>query len=315
MFTDYQMSFYCAGGSYVEGLGEYLTQKERDRPGWGRAVENLPGTHITSGSYLDRFSGLLLSYSRRELTFERDALNAFRGLMHDMRRLHPTIFGLSGLPFVVPLDNTHNAWGLSLVQTLCWVFASLYRAPKRRRGFPSWTWAGWNEVVGFETLERLSTYKSTLQDVRLGSETGIKFDPRLVYGQSSHDHFQQTLDTVTEIHFNALEFPVIVAPASWGDARNNDYMVRVAQVWDEWYQGATFARILEETQNREYSCLLMINRFQCRRALIVMAVRWMKDGISAERIGLFYLLIIGPEEFEQVYGPLDKLKRRDVRLI
>jgi hypothetical protein len=46
-----------------------------------------------------------------------------------------------------------------------------------------------------------------------------------------------------------------------------------------------------------------------------MAVRWMEDGISAERIGLFHLKITGPEEFEQVYGPLDKMKRRDVRLI
>jgi hypothetical protein len=65
MFTDYQMSFYCAGGACVEGLGEYLTQKEEDRSGWVPAVEHLPGTHITRGSYLDRFKGLLLSYSRR----------------------------------------------------------------------------------------------------------------------------------------------------------------------------------------------------------------------------------------------------------
>jgi hypothetical protein len=123
--------------------------------------------------------------------------------MHNMRRLHPTVFGLSGLPFVVFLEDTNNAWGLALAQALCWIFAHLYRAPKRRSIFPSWMWAGWHERVSFFALKQLSAYESTSQGVRLRSRTSMKLDPRLVYWQSSHDQFQQALDTVTEIHFNA----------------------------------------------------------------------------------------------------------------
>jgi hypothetical protein len=71
---------------------------------------------------------------------------------------------------------------------------------------------------------------------------------------------------------------------------------------------------VKETKNSKCSCLLLANH-DIHSVILVMAVRWMEDGISAERIGLFHLKITGPEEFEQVYGPLDKTKRRDVRLI
>jgi hypothetical protein len=81
-------------------------------------------------SALGSYNILVQYYSRRELTYESDAINAMAGLLHRLSaRLGPLI---KGLPIKL-LDITLLWW---------------HRNPgKRRTSFPSYSWAGWEGEV------------------------------------------------------------------------------------------------------------------------------------------------------------------------
>lgn len=86
------------------------------------------------------FSILLRTYMSRRMTKESDSLNAFRGILTAFKRLlFPEGF-VHGLP---PRGHTSS---------LAWMH-SRDVTPRRRAGFPSWSWTGWEgEVVYPEKL-------------------------------------------------------------------------------------------------------------------------------------------------------------------
>jgi hypothetical protein len=314
MFTDYQMSFHCAGDSWVEGLGEYLTQVEPYRYERTPAVLSLPGKHVTNSSSVDfeSYSDLVALYSRRELTFERDTLNAFRGIMHDLRRLRSTAFNLCGLPFLVaPEEDTCEFWSSRLVNALYWSSYYLHAQQKRRRMFPSWTWAGWHGRTQFPGLRLRSTdryYKPMIQGIQFGNQAGDIFDPRVLFQQMSHDEFQQRLDDVTEIHFDA---PNIAAggPTDQYDYTRGFFFLMITLDRLDKYE---FRELIEKKQDDTWSYLLM-DVSADGWTVVAMAVQWKEDGVSAERIGM--LEVRTTKNLKKEVAILNKIERRRVRLI
>jgi hypothetical protein len=312
MFTDYQMSFHCAGDSWVEGLGEYLTQAESIKFGQTPAVLSLPGKHVTHSSPVDfrSYSDLVALYSRRQLTFERDILNAFRGIMHDMRRLHSTAFNLCGLPFLVgPEEDTCEYWSSRLINALYWSSCSRPVTQKRRSMFPSWTWAGWHghakfpgSTPGHVPLD----LEPIIQGMRFGNQAGDTFDPRILFKQISHDKFQQTLDGVTEIHFDA---PNITAGLPANHTSSSFFSSASPMSHREYNE---FYGLLDKRLDDTWSYLLMAIALD-GRSVLAMAVQWKEDGVSAERIGMLQLkTIINLKKEVEI---LKNIKRRRVRLI
>jgi hypothetical protein len=312
MFTDYQMIFYCAGDSWAEGLGEYLTQLEPCRYEQAPAVLSLPGKHVTHSSPVnfESYSVLVALYSGRELTFERDTLNAFRGIMHDMRRLRSTAFNLCGLPFLVtPGDDTCETWSHILITALYWSTYEIRTKKKRRSMFPSWTWAGWHGDTRFPRsrsghlpLDR----EPVIQGMRFGNQAGDTFDPRIVFKQINPDEFQQTLDGVTEIHFDA---PNITAglPANY---TSSSFFSSASPMSRREYN--EFYGLLDKRLDDTWSFLLMAVT-RDGRSVLAMAVQWKEDGVSAERIGMLELETKVNVKAE--VGILNKIERRRVRLI
>lgn len=81
---------------------------------------------------LEQYVNLVHEYTKRQLTFEHNAHNAFMGIISAMSGSFP-----DGFLFGVPL--------FSFDIGLCWTRVS---APiKRRAGFPSWSWLGWSGEV------------------------------------------------------------------------------------------------------------------------------------------------------------------------
>jgi hypothetical protein len=314
MFTDYQMSFHCAGDSWAEGLGEYLTQLEPYRSGQTPAVLSLPGKHVTHSSPVnfESYSDMVVLYSRRELTFERDTLNAFRGIMHDLRRLRSTAFNLCGLPFLVaPEEDTCEFWSSRLVNALYWSSYYLHAQQKRRRMFPSWTWAGWHGRTQFPGLRFRSTdryYKPMIQGIQFGNQAGDIFDPRVLFQQMSHDEFQQRLDDVTEIHFDA---PNIAAggPTDQYDYTRGFFFLMITLDRLDKYE---FRELIEKKQDDTWSYLLM-DVSADGWTVVAMAVQWKEDGVSAERIGM--LEVRTKKNLKKEVAILNKIERRRVRLI
>lgn len=96
-------------------------------------------------------------YTRRELTKKDDALNAYAGIAHFYANTTARIYCLAGLavPFPIAklynrkpeyLDHlsyalawTHHPWDVGRPET---------PKPQPRKGFPSWSWAGWVGEMG-----------------------------------------------------------------------------------------------------------------------------------------------------------------------
>jgi hypothetical protein len=88
-----------------------------------------PNLSLTEGEpTLDKYILTLSRCRGRKLTQKRDAVNAFTGVLHQLC-IRPKSSHLCGLPTII--------FDLSLL------FWHIGRAT-RRRGFPSWSWAGWS---------------------------------------------------------------------------------------------------------------------------------------------------------------------------
>jgi hypothetical protein len=315
MFTDYQTSFYCAGDSWVEGLGEYLTQMETNVVGRTPIVLSLPGKHATRSSLVDVeiYTDLVTLYSRRQLTFERDNLNAFRGIMQDMRRLRSTAFNIRGLPFFVASEeDTCEIWSSKLINALYRSSYELRTRQKRRRMFPSWTWAGWHghtRFLGSRPDHLPLDRKPMIQGIQFGNQAGDTFDPHILFSQISHDKFQQTLHDVTEIHFDA---PNIAAGGLPADEHNytSSFLFNNAS-WPS-LEYCEYSALIEFKRDDPWSFLLMAVAHD-GRSVLAMAVQWKEDGVFTERIGMFQLKT--RMNLNKEFGILQNLKRRRVRLI
>ncbi|KAE9365247.1 HET-domain-containing protein [Stipitochalara longipes BDJ] len=115
----------------------------------------------TKYSQLRQLADHITEYSGRELTYQEDALNAFRGLL--TRSPFPTYFGIpiaatdhpedmdSEKPWNIGFAETD--WNIGLARGLYWTpqFLRFYHRTHltRRPGFPSWSWAGWKGAVEY----------------------------------------------------------------------------------------------------------------------------------------------------------------------
>lgn len=144
VFTRSQVLFLCNEQYEEESICRLLQQDSSEHP-HGRDRFR----HLTPGySSLERSNLMvqLQEYSKRDLTYQKDSLNAFLGVLnfqtHETRNLESTIL--------------HVSWGLIARKSRVTGDLSVYldwyhKAPAERRpGFPSWTWTGWGGPLEFE---------------------------------------------------------------------------------------------------------------------------------------------------------------------
>jgi hypothetical protein len=130
-FTDTQVYFTCTGMTRSEG-----------GPIHGKGTAYSAGE---TGSETERLAGHIVRYSGRELSFESDALHAFRGLWK--RSKVPSYFGV---PIFVPdgdLYQTEQALAAGFARGLFWEPGE--RRLNRRHHFPTWSWAGWKGKLSY----------------------------------------------------------------------------------------------------------------------------------------------------------------------
>ncbi|KIW15980.1 hypothetical protein PV08_06030 [Exophiala spinifera] len=147
VFTATQVYFQCSAMHCLEsirapltGLHVYKNVRMRDNVEISR-VFPLRGL----GKSVDDLEGRLTEYLQRSLTFESDILDAFRGVLAAFERMFPLeLKSLCGIPIFHTMDIESDLD--ALVHGLSWWSTNFYKEgqePRRRLGFPSWTWAGW----------------------------------------------------------------------------------------------------------------------------------------------------------------------------
>ncbi|WAO91181.1 HET domain-containing protein [Fusarium falciforme] len=174
-FSESEMSFECRGLLAREAIrlpaGVERQMSHLDRrlmePSW---IYEPSGIVSSGKGGIDLFERLA-EYTRRNLTYQSDALNAMLGIL----RIYATferspIYHICGVPilrgsgeevsrrqsFVTSNDggsDDDDDAGVALagfVSGLCWTLQS---PGVRRPGFPSWSWTGWHGVVDYQFEE------------------------------------------------------------------------------------------------------------------------------------------------------------------
>jgi Heterokaryon incompatibility protein (HET) len=198
-FTSDQVYFVCQTSLHCEAVVQsslYLPDETQQALGPG--IMN--GAQPSCG--LDGYADHIIyrhirEYSGRSLTFDSDALNAFRGIISAV-----STSAYYGLPFLESqaADSAHHDWPFSETQTADSVFANALlwrstghspsgRRTRRREGYPTWTWTSLlgqiDYSLAFSPLGRGPSFfvenpdqtfvsiKDLLQDAQAGTEKSI----------------------------------------------------------------------------------------------------------------------------------------------
>ncbi|KAE9368928.1 HET-domain-containing protein [Stipitochalara longipes BDJ] len=86
----------------------------------------------------------LAEFSKRELSYPTDAINAMQGIFQMFSRSHFPVYHLEGVPVVSTASGVFSQ-EYSFLKGLSWYHNS---PGKRRPEFPSWSWAGWTGRLG-----------------------------------------------------------------------------------------------------------------------------------------------------------------------
>jgi len=152
-FTDREMSYECRDLLCREAIRLPAQVQRRMKAGdldfasWiyeHQAVTNDPST--PSNGVFD----LLAEYTTRRLTYQADVLNAMLGIFQMLAsRERDPMYHICGVP-VLPQDDmkkdNDTSWQplVGFINGLAWLSK---RPAKRRPGFPSWSWTGWEGGV------------------------------------------------------------------------------------------------------------------------------------------------------------------------
>jgi len=240
-------------------------------------------------------------YTDRRLTFDSDALNAFSGVMEMFQgpAKPVAVHNVSGFPFVPSIED-YQSQQASIFVALSWV--DLAGIPKRREGFPSWTWAGWQGATNWPYVYNITHglgVVSLLQDVLFCSE---KADFAPPYGENAQDK----LDSVKAIKFGAP----VVSRSAFSIIPDDDLDVLL---WDlKTFLGLNLdttipIHFLEQLEKGLWTCFLLgESRGSVSPRYFILVVEW-QDEETAVRKGSFFFYGEIPD--------LEALERRTVKLI
>ncbi|KAI1397774.1 hypothetical protein F4819DRAFT_65792 [Hypoxylon fuscum] len=160
VFTNEQITYICNEGYAYECLKE-LDSRPLTTPSkkeFTDMIPPLPYYNILEPPTVV-LMGQIEEYSRRQLTFEEDSLNAFLGVLKYYETYHG-IKHLWGLP-IVEADGCYAFY-------LEWVHND--GPVLRRTGFPSWSWTGWAGGVGIRNVVDRGIRRDIFVGLRSGGE-------------------------------------------------------------------------------------------------------------------------------------------------
>ncbi|KAF2108794.1 ankyrin repeat-containing domain protein [Lophiotrema nucula] len=199
-FTEEGLYYQCQSMTHTENviLPLHLGSIRRGYPQWPKSTPVLPLISLEQSFSLESFDYRVSEYHNRQLSFDSDALHAFKGVFQHFHN----VSGMRHL-WGVPLKTLDVP---SLVLGLSWHCLNC-EGGERRYGFPSWSWAGWkkHQCEGFRCLSspviqwsEFVTYW-TRPDVKLpappapGIEIAVEVDSGSGLNRNAYDWGQDAL--------------------------------------------------------------------------------------------------------------------------
>lgn len=145
MFTDQQAHFMCNRASFAEDIDEsadpagYFVGAE-PREFWTQKAESKRSYEKGERRRLgdEDCRQMVANYTQRNMTNEGDSLNAFLGIQNYL----VAAWELGEFRYGLPVGD--------FTQALRWYNDRSVGVPKRRYGFPSWSWTGWAGAVVYD---------------------------------------------------------------------------------------------------------------------------------------------------------------------
>ena len=146
VFTESQVYFQCKTTYFYEDVvceipGDVQITKFPDiKPSWASIDQH----DFDRSDGFPTYEDIVRIFTRRNLTFGSDALNACAGLFKIVRKGRALLGQSTTFNFGLPIEF--------FSQALCWM--AMRDAPGHRRNdFPSWSWAGWDTAASYDLLE------------------------------------------------------------------------------------------------------------------------------------------------------------------
>lgn len=190
-FTDRQL--YFESSVCVES--EFTTLAPVLNPSTGARMYS----PIRSSQSLGNIFFLIETYSRRNMSFPGDVLNALSGVLAFYEQ-NARIRHLWGLPFSkhapASIAKGSKEAVLSIETSLLWALPN--HQSWRREGFPSWSWAGWHGAIEYRTVFDCPLQNNALETLEQGA---MNIQVELESGTSvSWDEFQGRYAELKENH-------------------------------------------------------------------------------------------------------------------
>lgn len=155
----------------------------------------------------------------RELSYETDSLNAFVGMANYYKNGQESHSSPLYTHIDLPLDpHLHSSaeqpssYGGQFVESLLWEHRSHQVLPKRRLGFPSFSWAGWKGVAsippvpgGLEPLARIVRDPDTDAEVSTSPGTTLDLEADTIQGQIEISEILNSKDLHTSVCLTSWE--------------------------------------------------------------------------------------------------------------
>ncbi|KAK2611811.1 hypothetical protein N8I77_005135 [Diaporthe amygdali] len=129
--------------------------------GLWESIHRSPGGE--NATVLHDFWPRVEEYTCRQMTFQKDSLAAFRGIMQFYTRRATradeslVLAIVCGIPFSIPAPTSQLPVSSDLSLGLCWSHAHGSKS-RRNHTFPSWSWAGWVGQAHGESNERVESF-------------------------------------------------------------------------------------------------------------------------------------------------------------
>ncbi|KAK2469524.1 hypothetical protein H9L39_18795 [Fusarium oxysporum f. sp. albedinis] len=191
-FTNEQVIFQCNTMTCQESFSLHTNALHSEIHSNKRKKPTLPDTEPLFPIDND-IGSHLMEFSKRDLKYDKDSLNAFLGILNVYRKNHGCIH-LLGNPLNARNGNMINAW--------------YHPKPGTRKfDFPSWSWTGWKGAI------KMTSYKNRDPTLRLVTTDGDSI-PLDEYIDKSNANYLRAVKPVIEMRgrMTKLSFELV----KWG---------------------------------------------------------------------------------------------------
>jgi hypothetical protein len=241
-----------------------------------------------------RYLAAIEEYSARELRYDMDSLDALIGVTQKFERVRHPYLHIWGLPYPSSVESgkarDYFANSLTWVHTQdCW---DSIAKPRRRAGFPSWSWSGWAGKVSFPLHTDSGDDKLWFRNVMGAIYFECESERILEFAQMVHHPLIETAHSSSP-RVLILQAPVFPSSAFSYDSATNTWRVFNEPVQLNLSQGPTnpsdFWRELQE--GGRWQCILIGFWLHSTFGMILES-----HGGFASRAGIFQSTMIGLSE-------------------